>query len=79
MSGPVETAVQRSGRLFALLRQAAENGEPCPTDAALAESLGCTEEQVCDGFAFLEAAGMIECHRVITIRAAVATRLAEAA
>jgi DNA-binding FadR family transcriptional regulator len=64
------TALDRAGALFVELRDIASRGAECPADSALAERLGCTEEELCDAFAFLAAAGMIDCRRVITITAA---------
>jgi DNA-binding FadR family transcriptional regulator len=64
------TAMDRARALFAELREIAARGGVCPADTALAERLGCTEEQLCDAFAFLTAAGMIDCQRVVTITAA---------
>jgi DNA-binding FadR family transcriptional regulator len=64
------SGLDRACALFAELRAIAARGEACPADVALAERLGCTEEELCDAFAFLAAAGMIDCQRVVTITAA---------
>jgi DNA-binding FadR family transcriptional regulator len=69
-----EHAVQRAGKIFALLRQAAERGESCPTNSALRERFGCGDQAIVSAFHFLESCGMIEVrrgndHRVVTIRA----------
>lgn len=65
------TAVDRAAALLRLLVAAADDGGQCPGDADLAERLDCNEEQVGDAFAFLEAAGLIRWHRVVTIAAPV--------
>lgn len=72
------TGLERATALLALLKDAACSGAPCPADSDLTERLDCTEEQVCDAFAFLSAAGFIECQRVVSIREA-AHDLSEAA
>jgi DNA-binding FadR family transcriptional regulator len=64
------TAIDRASALFAELRAITARGDECPSDTTLAERLGCTEEELCDAFAFLVAAGMIQCQRVVTITAA---------
>lgn len=60
-------ATSRAWTLFAFLRELAASEAPCPSDHALAEQFACTEEQICDAFAFLLAAGMIEWRRIVTI------------
>jgi DNA-binding transcriptional regulator YhcF (GntR family) len=69
-----EHAVSRSAKLFALLKQAADRGEACPTNRVLAERFGCGTARVVSAFHFLESNGMIAVerdndHRVVTIRA----------
>lgn len=69
-----EHAVQRAGKIFALIRQAAERGEACPTNEALGERFGCSGQRIVAALHFLESAGMISVERgndcrVVTIRA----------
>lgn len=63
-------AMDRACALFGELRRVASNGGDCPADAEMARRLECTEEELCDAYAFLVAAGMIDCQRVVTIIAA---------
>lgn len=67
-----EHAVQRAGKIFALVRQAAERGEPCPPNAVLRERFGCGDQAISSALHFLAANGMIVVergndHRVVTI------------
>lgn len=69
-----EYAVHRAGKIFAILKQAAERGEACPTNAALRERFGVGQSVISNALAFLEANGMISVERgndqrVVTIRA----------
>lgn len=69
-----EHAVARAGKIFALVRQAAERGEPCPTNAALGERFGCGRARIVAAFDFLASNGMITVERgsdwrVVTITA----------
>lgn len=69
-----EHAVQRAGKIFAIIRGCAERGEPCPSNATLAERFACGTTVIVNALHFLETAGMIlvergrDC-RVVTIRA----------
>lgn len=58
-----EHAVQRASKIFAVIKQAAERGEACPTNAILAERFGCGRARICAALNFLECAGMIEVER----------------
>src|SRR5688572_4142661 len=69
-----EHAVQRAAKIFALLKQAAERREPCPTNRTLGERFGCGDQAIVSAFYFLEANGMIAVERgndrrVVTIAA----------
>ena len=69
-----EHAVDRAGRIFAILKQAAERRVPCPTTPILAERFGCSKASVRASLHFLELAGMIViewrgAERVVQIRA----------
>lgn len=56
-------AVARAGKIFALIRQAAERGERCPTNRTLGERFGVVDRVVCDALHFLESCGMIRVER----------------
>ncbi len=60
--------INRACALFGRLRELEQSGMPCPADQILAEQLACSEEQLCDAFAFLLAAGLIDWHRIVAIR-----------
>lgn len=67
-----EHAVQRAGRIFAVIKRAADAGETCPTNDTLAERFSCGTTSIVNALAFLEAAGMIavargNAQRVVTI------------
>lgn len=69
-----EHAVERAGKIFALLRQAADRGEDCPTNATLGERFGCGTSAIVNALHFLESNGMIaidrlSAGRVVTILA----------
>lgn len=69
-----EHAVHRASRIFAIIRDAADRGERCPTNAALAERFGVGTTTIVNALHFLESCGMIEVapsssSRVVTIRA----------
>lgn len=69
-----EHAVKRAGKIFALLKQAAERGEPCPTNDVLAGRFGCGVARIVAALHFLESNGMIAVERgndwrVVTITA----------
>lgn len=69
-----EHAVERAARIFKVLKQAAECGEPCPTNKTLSERFSCGTTTIVNALHFLEANGMIEVERqnmsrVVTIRA----------
>lgn len=72
-------AVARAGRIFAIIRTAAEAGLECPTNAALAESVGYSSTaSVSNALSFLALSGMIAVRRsnhtrVVTIMASGAT------
>lgn len=59
-----EHAVERAGKIFALLRQAADRGEDCPTNAILAERFGCGTNAIANALHFLESSGMIAVERL---------------
>ena len=61
-------AVERAGKIFVILRQAAERGETCPTNAILAERFGVSRQRVISAFNFLECNGMIRAERVNSSR-----------
>jgi DNA-binding transcriptional regulator YhcF (GntR family) len=58
-----EHAVQRAGKIFGLLKQAAERGERCPTNRMLGERFGCGDQAIVSAFHFLESCGMITVER----------------
>lgn len=67
-----EHAVDRAGKIFALIRQAAERGEACPTNKVLATRFACGTQTIVSALHFLESCGMIRIrrgndHRVVTI------------
>jgi DNA-binding FadR family transcriptional regulator len=67
-----EHAVTRASKIYALLKQVAEAGDICPTNAMLAERFGCGTARIVSAFHFLEANGMIlvergSGNRVVTI------------
>lgn len=69
-----EHAVERASRIFAFIRDAADRGERCPSNAVLAERFGCGTPTIVNALHFLESVGMIEVSRsastrVVTIRA----------
>lgn len=69
-----EHAVHRAANIFALIKQAAERGEACPTNTVLRERFGVGQSPISNAFAFLEANGMISVERsndrrVVTILA----------
>lgn len=69
-----EHAVERAGKIFVLLRQAAERNETCPTNKVLAVRFGCGTTAIVSALHFLESNGMIAVERgndrrVVTIRA----------
>jgi hypothetical protein len=61
-------AVERAGKIFAILRQCAERGEICPTNAILAERFGVRTGAIVSGINFLECNGMIEVERTRNTR-----------
>lgn len=69
-----EHAVERSSRIFAIIKDAAARGDTCPTNATLAERFDCGPSVIARAFTFLETCGMITVERsnsarVATIRA----------
>ena len=69
-----EHAVERASRIFAVLRDAAERGKRCPSNATLAERFGVGTTAVVNALHFLESCGMIvvdrsNATRIVTIRA----------
>lgn len=69
-----EHAVERASRIFAVIRDAAYRGEPCPTNAVLAERFGVGTTVIVNALHFLESCGMIvvsrsNATRIVTIRA----------
>lgn len=69
-----EHAVERSSRIFAIVKEAASRGERCPSNAVLAERFNCGTAAIARSFTFLETCGMIAVERgnnsrVATIRA----------
>jgi DNA-binding GntR family transcriptional regulator len=69
-----EHAVSRAAKIFAIVRQAAERGEPCPTNHVLRQRFACSDGSVVRALDFLEANGMIRVERgrssrVVTISA----------
>lgn len=65
-------AVDRSAKIYGILKQAAAQRETCPTNGALAERFNCGTTVIVDAFNFLEANGMIKVergghNRVVTI------------
>lgn len=69
-----EHAVERASRIFAVIRDAAERGERCPTNAVLAERFGVGTTVIVNALHFLESCGMIvvtrsNATRIVTIRA----------
>lgn len=67
-------ALDRAAKVFAIVKQAAERGEACPTNKVLAERFGCRPNTISRCFNFLEAAGMVSVERfsdsrIVTIRA----------
>lgn len=63
-----EHAVERAAKIFALLRQAAERGETCPSNAILAERFGMRTGVIVSAFNFLVCNGMIEVERTSNAR-----------
>lgn len=63
MSAPVEHAVERAAKIFTLIKQAAQRGEVCPTNAILGERFGVRPKSISSSLSFLEANGMIEVER----------------
>lgn len=59
-----EHAVERAGKIFAIIRTAAESGQQCPTNKTLADRFGCGTPQIVNALHFLEANGMIEVERM---------------
>lgn len=83
MSVAHQSAVERAGKVFALVKQAAERGEECPGSGVLAERLGCGVTAIARYFDFLKANGMVEVRaaagiRVVTICATGKTTRARA-
>lgn len=69
-----EHAVERASRIFVVIRDAADRGEPCPTNAVLAERFGVGTSVIVNALHFLESCGMIvvsrsNASRIVTIRA----------
>lgn len=69
-----EHAVERASRIFAVIRDAAERGERCPTNAVLAERFGVGTTVIVNALHFLESCGMIvisrsNASRIVTVRA----------
>lgn len=69
-----EHAVERASRIFAVIRDAADRGLRCPSNAVLAERFGVGTTVIVNALHFLESCGMIEVSRsaatrVVTIRA----------
>lgn len=58
-----EHAVERAGKIFALIRQAAERGERCPTNRVLGTRFGVGNQTIVSAFHFLESCGMIRVER----------------
>jgi DNA-binding FadR family transcriptional regulator len=58
-----EHAVQRAGKIFSVIRQAAERGEVCPTNDILAERFACGKTAIVNALHFLESVGMIRVER----------------
>lgn len=65
-----EHAVDRASRIFAIIRDAAERGEGCPTNPMLAERFGCGISTIARSISFLETCGMIAVERGGSIRVA---------
>ena len=69
-----EHAVDRAVRIYKVIRQAAEQGLPCPENGTLAERFGCSGSAIVNAIAFLEANGMFDVerkggfHRVVKFR-----------
>lgn len=69
-----EHAVERASRIFAIIRDAADRGECCPSNATLAQRFGCGTSVIVNALHFLESVGMIvvsrsNASRIVTIRA----------
>lgn len=69
-----EHAVERASRIFVVIRDAAERGERCPSNAILAERFGVGTQTIVSALHFLESVGMIvvtrsNASRIVTIRA----------
>lgn len=59
-----EHAMDRAKRVFQIVKSAAENGIECPTNAAIAESVGYSStSRAADAISFLSTAGMIRVER----------------
>lgn len=58
-----EHAVARAGKIFAIIRQCAERGEACPTNAVLGERFGVRPNLISRAINFLECNGMIAVER----------------
>lgn len=63
-----EHAVERSTRIFEVVKAAASSGERCPSNAVLAERFGCGTAAISRSFNFLETSGMIRVERSRTAR-----------
>lgn len=69
-----EHAVERASRIFAVIRDAAERNQRCPSNAILAERFGVGATAIVNALHFLESVGMIvvsrsNASRIVTIRA----------
>lgn len=69
-----EHAVERASRIFAIIRDAADRGECCPSNAILAQRFGVGSSVIVNALHFLESVGMIvvsrsNASRIVTIRA----------
>lgn len=58
------SAIERSKALLELLKSSAR---PCPSDAALACELQCSEEQAAEALAFLDATGLVRVSRQVEV------------
>lgn len=72
-AGQREHAVERASRIFAVIRDAADRGEQCPSNATLAERFGVGTTVIVNALHFLESVGMIvvtrsNATRIVTIR-----------
>lgn len=59
-----EHSLERTAKVFEIVKRAAELGEPCPTNKLMAERLGCSSVRISDSISFLHSAGMIEVQRM---------------